>query len=100
MLQGDTNWPLTERIKYLNELLADIKSRKTPIKELLTQPLELEPAALLENTLVSMRTHTTTYQGTINKLRHDKKKEINDKLQEINSILDEGDNQDEIDALE
>ena len=60
----------------------------------------MEVAAVLENVLVSIRTHTTTYQGTINKLRRHKKKEISDKLHEINSILDEGDNQDEIDALE
>ena len=100
MLQGDTNWPLTERINHLNELLADIKSKITPLKVILKEPLEREPAAVLENSLVSMRTHTTTYQGTLNKLRRDKKKEINDKIQEINSILDDGDNQDEIDALE
>ena len=60
----------------------------------------MEPAAIFENVLITIRTHTTTYQGIINKLRCDKKKEISDKLHEINSILDEGDNQDEIDALE
>ena len=85
---------------HLNDLLAEIKSCKVPISDLLNDDLGIEPAAVLENVLISVCTHTTTYQGTIKKLRRDKNKEISDKLHEINSILDDGDNQDDIDALE
>ena len=55
-------------------LLAEIKSRKIPIADLLNEDLAMEPAAILANVLVSIHIHTTTYQGTINKLRRDKKK--------------------------
>ena len=46
------------------------------------------------------KTHTITYQGTVSALRHNKKQEINYKLEELNSILDDGDNEDEIEQLE
>ena len=56
--------------------------------------------ALLENVMVIIRMHTTTYQGTVNALRRNKKEEINSKLVELNLIINDGDNDDEIGFIE
>ena len=66
MLQGETNWPLGDRMDHLNIMLPEIKSRKVPIERLLKEKLTMEPTAILENVLVRIRTHAGTYQGAIN----------------------------------
>ena len=40
MLQSETNWPVDDRIAYLNSLLIEIKSRLIPIESLLNEELE------------------------------------------------------------
>ena len=50
--------------------------------------------------MCSITTHTITYQGTVSALRRNKKQEMNSKLEELNSILDDVDNEDEIEHLE
>ena len=50
--------------------------------------------------MVSIRTHKATYQGTVNVLRRNKKQKLNSKSEELNSILNDGKNDDKIDILE
>lgn len=56
MLQGETNWPLNDRINHLNIMLAEIKSRKISIARLPDEKLAMEPAAIVDNVLVSIPT--------------------------------------------
>merc|ERR1712082_306119 len=100
MLRSDTNWSLEDRLAYLNGLLLETKNKMVPIETLLDEPLNTKSPEILEIAMCSIRTHTMTYQGTVNALRREKKKEIEKKLAELNSILDDGDNEDEIEILE
>ena len=100
MIQSETNWPVSDRIEHLNLLLNLTKFKIIPIEVLLNEKLQSDPSAVLENVMVSIRTHTTSYQGTVNALRCNKKQEINSKLEELNSILSDGNNENEIEALE
>ena len=97
MLQSETNWLVNDRIAYSNSLLIIIKV--IPIEVLLKEKLDMEAPAILEKTMCNIRTHTITQQDTVNTLRRDKKQEINCKLEELNSILHDGDNEDEIKHL-
>ena len=70
------------------------------IDDLLCQPLNTDVPTLLESAMCSVRTHTISYQGTVKALRRNKKLEIQKKLDELNSILDDGNSEEDIEILE
>ena len=70
------------------------------IDDLLGEQLTMDTPTILEKTLCSIRTHTITYQGIVSALRRNKKQDIKSKLEELNSILDDGDNEYGIGKLE
>merc|ERR1712082_313381 len=52
MLRSDTNWPLEDRLSYLNGLLLRTKNRMVPIETLLEEPLETKSPEILEKNYV------------------------------------------------
>ena len=70
------------------------------IDDLLGQQLNTDVPTLLESTMCSVRSHTISYQGTVKALRRNKKMEIQKQLDELNSILDDGNNEEDIEILE
>ena len=50
--------------------------------------------------MVSLTTHTATYQNNVNALKRNKKQEINSKIEELNLILNDENNEVEIEILE
>ena len=100
MLKSETGWQVSDRIEELNTLLAEKKAEMYTIDDLLSQQLNTDLPSLLESTMCSIRTHTISYQGTVKALRRNKKMEIQKKLDELNSILDDGYNEEDIEILE
>ena len=100
MLKSGKGWQVTNRIEELNTLLMEKKAEMYTIDDLLGQPLNTDLPTLLESVMCSVRSHTISYQGTVKALRQNKKLEIKKKLEELNSILDDGNNEEEIEILE
>ena len=80
-------WKINERINILEEELLNIKNSELDIATILTIDLSVDYDELLVVVLLNMRAHRKLFQSELNKQKHDIKKELTDKLNELKQSI-------------
>ena len=87
IIKAKHNWKVNDRIQELEDTLINITQNEVSNNTLLTMDLNTELDNLQEYTLSEMRTHTILFQTTLNKQKHDIKKYLLNKLEELNEQI-------------
>ena len=72
MIQTEHNWPVSDRLNELNNMLKNNYENEHPLAEILNKELDTDVKFLLDSVINSWKTHTIAYTKEVKSLRVDK----------------------------